>query len=174
MKTLILLRHGKSSWADPELEDHDRPLAKRGRRAAPVIGEWLARRGHRPDTVLTSSSRRTLETLERVRTELPGLPEAIVDARLYHASPDAMLARLAELPSRAGAVLLVGHQPGLSAFARKLANGRVRPRCAGAFEHFPTAAAAVLELDIDDWSRIGWHGARFVDFARPRELMDEA
>jgi len=172
MKTVILLRHAKSSWTDPNLDDHDRPLSKRGKAAAPVIAQWLAHRAHLPDTVLCSSSRRTRQTVKRMAKVLPALPEPVIDADLYHAAPDRMLECLARLPESCESVLLVGHQPGLSAFARRLANGDVRPRCQRAFEHFPTAAAAVLEFDIDRWSALSYRSARFVDFAKPKEIDD--
>ncbi len=170
MKKVILVRHGKSSWADPDLDDHDRPLAPRGRRAAPVIAGWLASRGHLPDRVLCSSSRRTRETLACMAEALPGLPEAEIDARLYHAAPSALRDRLAALDNTVTAAMVVGHNPGLSALTRRLTNGDVRPGCARAFEHFPTAAAAVLTFDIADWSEIRYESGQFVDFARPREL----
>lgn len=171
MKKVILVRHGKSSWADPTLEDHDRPLAPRGIGAAPVIAEWLESRGHRPDVVLCSSARRTRETFERMREAVPDLPDAQVEQGLYHASAPQLRDRLAALPQAVASVMVVGHQPGLGSFARKLSGPRVRPRCARAFEHFPTAAAAVLTLAADDWAALDFGAAEFVDFAKPRELI---
>lgn len=170
MRKVILLRHGKSSWSDPKLDDHDRPLAPRGKRAVPVIGRWLAERGHLPDTVLCSSSRRTRETVGRLAEAVGPLPEPQIDPELYHASPAQLRDRLADLPDHVRSVMVVGHNPGLLALTRKLTNADVRPRCARAFEHFPTAAAAVLTLDVANWSEIAYHAADFVDFARPREL----
>jgi phosphohistidine phosphatase len=172
MRTLILVRHAKSSWSDPTLEDHDRPLNARGRRAAPVIAEWLSRRGHLPDLVLCSSSVRTRETFARMAEAVPGLPEPVVEPAIYHATPAELLARCAELPEGATSVMLIGHQPGLGGFARRLSAAPVRPRCATAFEHFPTAAAAVLTLELEAWREIAFGSARFIDFARPRDLMD--
>lgn len=172
MKKVILLRHAKSSWDDPQLDDHDRPLNARGKAAAPVIAEWLRDRQHMPDLVLCSSAKRTKQTVRRVRTVMPDLPKPEVERGLYHASPIVLKERLARLPADCDAVLVVGHQPGLGAFARKLADGRETRRCKRAYEHFPTAAAAVMELDVDDWSEIAFASARFVDFAKPRELMD--
>lgn len=171
MRKVILLRHAKSSWADPDLEDHARPLAPRGARAAPVIATWLVTRGHRPDLVLCSSATRARQTVERM-AEAINMPEAIIDAGLYHASPDQICQRIADLPETVRTVMIVGHQPGLSATARKLANGNVRPGCRRAFEHFPTAAAAVLELAGPRWGDLAYGTARFVDFAKPRELME--
>lgn len=171
MKKVILLRHAKSSWEDPDLDDHDRPLNMRGRQAAPIIGAWLARRKHIPDKVLCSSSRRTRQTVRRMKDTLP-LPEPEVDPELYHASPEDMRERLSQLPADCDTVMIVGHQPGLGSFTRQLANGKEARRCKRAYEHFPTAAAAVLELDVDDWSALDYAKARFVDFAKPRELME--
>ena len=172
MKKVILLRHAKSSWDDPLLDDHDRPLNKRGKAAAPVIGAWLAYRKHLPDAVLCSSSARTLETVKGLREAMPSLPKAQIDPGLYHASPCEIRDRLAQLPKNVTCVMVVGHQPGLSALARKLSDGQENRRCRRAYEHFPTAAAAVLEIDTAHWSDLDFATARFVDFAKPRELMD--
>lgn len=172
MKKAILLRHAKSSWDDPAIEDSDRPLNARGRAAAPMIGRWLAERRHIPDTILCSASRRTQETVSRLRQSIAGLPEPIVERELYHASPRAMLDRMGRLPRTCETVMLVGHNPGLGALVRKLSDGRENRRCRRAFEHFPTGAAAVMELDLGDWSDICYASARFVDFAAPRELME--
>ncbi|MEM0991127.1 MAG: histidine phosphatase family protein [Pseudomonadota bacterium] len=172
MNKLILLRHAKSSWADPGLDDHDRPLNGRGRSAAPVIADWLAHRGHKPDVILSSSSARTRETVARMREKVASLPEPLVERILYHATPGEMLDRLNALPDRVNCALLVGHQPGLGSLVRKLADGHENRRCRRAFEHFPTAAAAVLEVPFASWQMLEFNSARFVDFAKPRELMD--
>ena len=172
MKKLILLRHAKSSWDDPTLDDHDRPLNRRGLEAAPVIGSWLDYRKHSPELVLCSSAVRTRETVRGVRKAMPRLPEPLIEAGLYHASPGEMLERLQRLPADLDCVMLVGHQPGLGALARKLSDGKENRRCRRAFEHFPTAAAAVLEIDLEDWAELDYASARFVDFAKPRELLD--
>jgi len=171
MKTVILLRHAKSSWTDGASEDHDRVLNARGRRAAPATAGWLAARQYLPDTILCSSAARTRETFTRMAETLPALPAPSVEPGLYHASPSELLDRLARLPATCKSVMVIGHQPGLGGLARRLSGGDVRPRCRGAFEHFPTAAAAVLTVDLSDWSAIAYGTARFVDFAKPRELV---
>lgn len=172
MKTLILLRHAKSSWADVTLDDHDRPLNRRGMDAAPVIGAWLAHRDYHPDVILCSSSRRTRQTVELMRSSMPSLPEPQVERKLYHSTPSEMLYRLATLQNRSSTAMLVGHQPGIGSFLRKLSDGSEKQRCHRAFEHFPTAAAAVLELPIDAWADLTFGIGQFVDFAKPRELVD--
>lgn len=173
MKRLILLRHAKSSWGDPDLPDHDRPLTKRGRGAVPVIAAWLGGRGYLPDLALCSPACRARDTYALLAAALPGLPEARLESGLYHAPPRTLLRRLQQVGD-ARAVMIVGHQPGLGSFARKLAGAPVPARCARAFEHFPTAAAAVLDFDLDDWRGVDWQAARFIDFARPRELAAAA
>ena len=172
MRKVILLRHGKSRWDDPAVDDHDRPLNKRGKVSAPLMGRWLAERRHLPDTVLCSSSERTRETVRRMRRAVPKLPEPVVEPELYHASPEQMRDRLARLPRDCKAVMLVGHNPGLGALVRKMSDGHENRRCRRAYEHFPTCAAAVLELDLESWDEIDYAKARFVDFAAPRELME--
>ena len=172
MKKLILLRHAKSSWKDASLSDHDRPLNSRGKASAPVIGRWLVEGEHRPDIVLCSSSHRTCQTALLLKEAMPGLPDAIIEDDLYHASPGMMLARLRQLPSTSATAMIIGHQPGLSTLTRMLADGTEGRRCRRAYEHFPTAAAAVLELECGEWVECDYQKARFIDFAKPRELMD--
>ena len=172
MKTLILMRHGKSSWKDRTLDDHDRPLKKRGRKAAPLMARWLEAQGLRPDTVLCSSARRTRETLERMREATPALPEPTLSAALYEAPPAALLEQVKGLPDTCGTALLIGHQPGLGELLRLLA-GRVRkPEDRRVFEKFPTAAAAVLETEVAAWSELAPGSAELAAYAAPRELDD--
>jgi phosphohistidine phosphatase len=172
MRKVILLRHAKSSWDEPGVGDHDRPLNARGKAAAPLIGRWLGERRHVPDTVLCSSSERTKETVRRMRAVLPELPEPAIEHALYHASPERMRDRLARLPQDCWTVMLVGHNPGLGSLVRQMSDGREDRRCSRACEHFPTGAAAVLEIDLETWSDIDFAKARIVDFATPRQLME--
>jgi len=171
MKTLILLRHAKSRWDDASLSDHDRPLNKRGRAAAPVMARWLAAQGLIPERIICSSAARTRETVQRMATEVAGLPEPEVLPALYHAEPPTMLQLVRSLPDAASRVMLVAHEPGLSTLAAHIDDGQPRPGCARAFAHFPTAAAAVFEVD-DGWISFGARAARFVAFATPREVHE--
>lgn len=167
MKTLILMRHAKSSWAMSGLDDHDRPLNKRGEAAAPVMARWLADRGLVPDLVLCSSSLRARQTVERMRAAVPEIPAPEVLPDLYHAAPAAILTALRRIPAEAGAVLVVVHEPGISATAQRLSDG-AGPEALG---HFPTAAVAVFEVPARQWAELGWGAARIIDFARPRDLI---
>ncbi len=167
-RRLILLRHAKSDW--PDVPDHDRPLAKRGRRDAPVIGRWLHEHGYLPDAVVCSSARRTRQTWELMAPELGGSPSVTFEPRAYEASALTLLYLAQELPSRCRAALLIGHNPAISDLAASLAE---RPATGGALPppalRFPTAAAAILEF-AGDWPSLTPGQARLLDFATPAGL----
>jgi phosphohistidine phosphatase len=171
MKRLILVRHAKSAWGDPTLDDHDRPLNQRGRLAAPLMGAWLVDNGYRPDAILCSSSERTRETVARMRPCLDADPSTLYVPELYHACPSAMLDIVRTAPTDAATAAVIGHQPGISAFARKLANADTPAGCARAFQKYPTCACAVFEFAVDDWTAVAFNGGAFVAFAVPRELV---
>ena len=165
MKKIILLRHAKSSWKQLDLADHDRPLNKRGRAAAPVIGAWMIQNGHVPQVILCSTSVRTRETLDRL-----GLPLEEVEVHysedLYLASPDEMLSALQGVLEAYNSAMIIAHQPGLSAFADALTRDAA-PDCRQAFEHFPTAAVGVFQSDIPQWRTLNYGSADFTQFAKP-------
>ena len=94
MKTLLLLRHGKSRWDDPRLSDFDRPLAPRGVKAVPRMGREIAKREWTPDLALVSPARRTVQTWELLTVALPGQPTTKSPRALYEAPADALLAEL--------------------------------------------------------------------------------
>ncbi|GIX15243.1 MAG: phosphoglycerate mutase [Paracoccaceae bacterium] len=171
MKRLVLMRHAKSSWADPGQADGERPLNERGRLVAPLMGAWIAERIGRPDHVIVSDARRAVETWERAARLFDSPPAAVTDQRLYMADPAALMEVLRAAPAGAGSVLMIGHQPGLSGFARRLSGGAVPPHCAEAFAKFPTGAAAVIEFDLDSWAAIDWGSGRFRHFGVPKQLV---
>jgi phosphohistidine phosphatase len=167
MKRLYLLRHAKSSWDDPTLADSDRPLARRGRRAAKVMAEHLRREGTSPELVLCSPSRRTRETLERIAPGLGKNAEVRIEPELYAGSAATLLEQLHGVPDEVDSVLLVGHNPAIQELALSLArrgseSERVR-------EKFPTAALATLELDAS-WPQLAPGSAELLAFVRPKEL----
>lgn len=165
MKRLLLLRHAKSSWDDPALPDHDRPLAPRGRRAAERMGEHLRSNLPTPDLVLSSSAARTRETLQRSRAF--GDAEVRVEHELYAAGADTILEWIHAIADRFETVAVVGHNPGIQDLALMLSGaGQDRDRMA---EKFPTGALAVLEVD-GPWRELGPGAARLVSFVAPREL----
>lgn len=165
MKTLLVLRHGKSDWSDEDVADHDRPLKKRGRRDAPRMGRLLAEAGLIPDLIVSSTARRARETAFAV-AEASGYGHVVhLDSDLYEASPE----RIAEVigrtaPETARRVLVVGHNPGLESFVERMAAKSVR---------LPTAALVWLELPIERWSALEPDTrASIREVWRPKELED--
>ena len=120
MKRLWLLRHAKSSWDEPGLADHDRPLAPRGRKAGKRMRRWAAEHDVRPDLVLCSTAVRARATLDLVAPAL-GAPDVEIEGGLYHAWADDLLERLRGVPPDSTSVLLIGHNPGLHDLAALLA-----------------------------------------------------
>lgn len=141
-RTLLLLRHAKSSWEDPSLPDHDRPLNPRGKRDAPRVGRALRQRGLRPDTVLSSTAKRARKTAFRA-IEASGwaVPVECLDS-LYRASPEALVEALRDQPDQYACILLVGHNPELQDLLQRLT---------GQPAELATATLAEIELPIDRW-----------------------
>lgn len=169
MRRLILMRHAKSSWDDPDADDRDRPLNARGRLAATLMGAFLAEEGPRPDAALLSPAVRAQESWARLAAGLGDVAAVTVDS-LYMAEPATALAALHAAPEAAGTVLMLGHEPGTTAFLRRLSDGSEPAHCRRAWEKFPTAALAVLELD-GDWADAAFGAARFRRFACPKDLV---
>ncbi|WP_126978096.1 SixA phosphatase family protein [Frigidibacter oleivorans] len=163
MTRLILIRHAKSSWDDPEAADHDRRLNARGRRSAEALGHWLRSRGYLPDQVLCSSATRTRETLEMLG--LGEVPTQFVPA-LYHAEAQAMLAELRKATGQT--VMMLGHNPGIAEFAARLL--AAPPRHAE-FAHYPTGATLVADFGGEGWASADWGTGAALDFVVPRELV---
>jgi phosphohistidine phosphatase len=167
MKRLYLLRHAKSSWDDPTLADHDRPLAPRGRRAAKVMAEHLQRKGIAPELVLCSPARRTRQTLKRLAPGLGKDADVQIEPELYAAPARDLLEVLHEVPDEVESVMLIGHNPGIQDLALSLASaGSEVPRLRS---KFPTAALATLEFD-GSWRELAPGSAALVSFLKPKEL----
>ncbi|WP_348788434.1 histidine phosphatase family protein [Leifsonia sp. NPDC080035] len=143
-RTLLLLRHAKSDWSG-SLADLDRPLAERGRAQAPLAGRWLASRADSIDLAIVSPARRARETWELASAELPTVPPARLDDRVYAASTDQLLDVLGDVPDDVRTVVLVGHNPGMEQLASLLAGDAVVMRTAGIAEFGVTGG----------WSELG-------------------
>ena len=170
-RRILLLRHAKSSWADPDLADRDRPLAPRGRRAAAAMAAALAAApGSLPSLVLCSPARRALETLEPLRERLPEGACVRIEPPLYMASASRLLARLRRLSDQHPQVLLIGHDPGLHGLALALAKSDRSRALARLREKLPTGGLVVLEAPAARWRELAPGGARLAAFVRPRDL----
>jgi phosphohistidine phosphatase len=167
-RTVLLLRHAKSSWADPALADIDRPLSARGERASRKIAGHMHRRRIRPALVLCSPALRTRRTLAAIEPALgPRCPVELVPD-LYAASETVLLEQLRALPDPVGSVLVIGHNPGLHDLALALAS-----RGAGLERlqaKFPTGALATIACRCEHWADLEPGGAKLVDYVVPRQL----
>jgi phosphohistidine phosphatase len=169
VRHVYLLRHAKSSWDDPGLPDHDRPLAPRGVRDANRMAGHLRDGNVAPELVICSSARRTTDTLEPLRPALPGATILIEDG-VYAASEGQLLERLRRIPAEVASAMLIGHNPGLQDLAVSLAGQgelNLRQRLES---KFPTAALATLAIRNGDWSSLEVGAADLVGFVTPKEL----
>jgi phosphohistidine phosphatase len=168
VRTIILLRHGKSSWSDPTLADLDRPLAPRGERATRRIAKYVRQKKIRPAIVLCSPSLRTRQTLEAIAPSLDKGSSVEFVQELYGASEDELLRRLQALPESVDSAMLIGHNPGLQELALSLASrGTDLKRLE---EKFPTGALATLLVESRSWVDLRPGGGELVDYVVPRQL----
>lgn len=162
MKSLLILRHAKSSWKDETLADHDRPLNKRGRRDAPRMGRLLRKEGLVPDRILSSTALRARLTAEAVAAECgcPAPPECLEE--LYDANPADCLELLRRQPDTLVRVMIVGHNPTLEDLLERLV---------GEWNRLPTAALAHVSLRVTRWAELkAGTRCRLEALWRPKEL----
>lgn len=171
MRTLMLLRHAKSSWDQPGQDDFDRPLTARGQEAASQVGRYLVSKRLRPDRILCSPAARARETCERVRAELGEVRVIHLD-ELYLATSARLLEACWRVEATIKTLALIGHNPGLEALALRLVgSGSTRERQKMATK-FPTGALAMIEFDCPGWDEVGDGGGRLARFVRPKDLDD--
>ncbi len=161
MKTLYLMRHAKSSWSFDDLSDQERPLNDRGRDDAPRMGQALARRHVVLDLLVSSPAVRALSTATLVARELPYPHDRIrVEAGIYGADVDELLALIRALPDTAGSVLLVGHNPTITDTANALSPT--------SFKELPTAAVVCLKFATEQWAEASKVTAEYYFYDYPR------
>ncbi len=168
MKTLLLLRHAKSSWNNGALQDFDRPLNERGKGAAPLMGGWMRKQKLRPEAVISSPAERARQTIVLVMEAAkfdPGLykfkAEVQYDERLYGASAAQLLEVITQIEPIANQALLVGHNPGLEDLIEMLT---------GKAERVPTAALACVNLNVGKWDEVQRGGGSLEWLMKPKEL----
>ena len=147
MKTLLILRHAKSSWKDASLADHDRPLNKRGKRDAPRMGEFVREQGLAPDRIISSTAKRARNTAKAVAKACCCEDKVELTSEFYHATPGVYLAVLQNVPDDDSRVMVVGHNPGMEALVAHLTGSR---------ETMPTAALAHVVLPIEKWAELDY------------------
>ncbi|GGU21983.1 SixA phosphatase family protein [Streptomyces lavendofoliae] len=166
-RRIVLLRHAKADW--PEVSDHERPLAERGRKDAPVAGRRLAETGITFDLALCSTAARTRETWKLAVHELPQRPRTVYEERLYEASPGEIIALLNETPEDVNDLLVIGHNPGMHAVADALAGQAegdtlTRMNRGG----FPTSAFAVIGFN-GSWKSVEHGVGTLLGYWAPHE-----
>lgn len=171
MKILGLYRHAKSDWHDARARDFDRPLNARGRKGATVMARHMRDYGLEWDRVIASPAVRVAETIEIGSAAVDVQVQVNWDRRIYLASSAVLLDLLRELEGEPRSVLMVGHNPGLEDLIFDLVpDDGSSPLRDVVEEKFPTAALAVLEIDIDSWADLREGSARLVHLMRPRDL----
>jgi phosphohistidine phosphatase len=162
MKTLLMMRHAKSSWDSGVASDHERPLNKRGRKDAPVMASLLCNYDEVPDLIVSSDAKRTCETLDLmlpVFEKFGAEPLVEIESSFYHAPASEWLERLVEIPDPIGSVLFLGHNPGAEELVMHFS---------AAHHSMPTAAIACFRFDNDSWSNIT--DGDLADIWRPKEV----
>jgi phosphohistidine phosphatase len=159
MKSLFVLRHAKSSWADGGLADFDRPLNDRGKATAPFMGQVMRDRGIEPSVILSSPAERAKQTAELVRDAAGLRCEIRFDDRIYEADAQTLIEVIREL-SDENSAMLVGHNPGFEGLVRSLT---------GRSETMPTAALAIIQLEIDEWSAAATGCGQLIEVIRPKD-----
>jgi phosphohistidine phosphatase len=169
MRRLALFRHAKAERHGSH--DHERPLAERGRTAAPAMGRWLADAGFVPDLVLCSTALRTRETWALAEPAFaPDSVEVQFDRRVYAASAARLLALVQAADDAVERLLVVGHNPGLHDLADLLAGGGAAASRAALAEGFPTAAIVLLDFDLGRWRGVDAGQGRLAAFVTPKSL----
>lgn len=153
ISTLYLLRHAKSDWSDPTIDDHGRPLNERGRRAAKFMGEFMQKNAMIPEMIACSTAKRTVETLDLLIPSFANSPLIEYDERIYEASTTTLIYLLEEYRDHPGNLMIIGHNPGIEALIYALTARQ---------ERIPTATLAVIEMS--DTPRLS-------NIFRPKELM---
>jgi phosphohistidine phosphatase len=161
MKTLILVRHAKSSWDDPSLDDRDRPLNGRGKKDAPAMGERLAKLGIEPELMVSSPAVRALTTAEIFAKALDFKRKKImVDEQIYASSPAILLKRIHAIDDEVKCAMLFGHNPELSDLAHDFS-----PQ----IDDLPTCAVVELHFDVKTWLQISRDTLKRIELHLPKK-----
>lgn len=165
MKTLYLVRHAKSSWANLDQPDFERGLNDRGKRDAPRMGKRLKEREIHPDLMLSSPAKRALSTAKRI-AEILGYPKEKIktDRLLYHGDEDTILSVVRTINDKHNTVLLFGHNPGLTEFVNALAENEVY------IDNIPTCGVVAFNLPVDSWSDVIWKSGNLLLFDYPKAV----
>ena len=162
-KLLYLVRHAKSSWSDPSLSDRERPLNKRGRRAAPDMGRRLAAQNHLPELIISSPAKRAFSTARKIAKELGyDRSEIMTDESLYFSGTGGMLELLENVDDDYQKVMIVGHNPAMTSLMNILSGSSI--------DNMPTCAVAVIEYPMASWSELRSADGQLLAYDFPKNL----
>ncbi|MGI9055202.1 MAG: SixA phosphatase family protein [Pyrinomonadaceae bacterium] len=160
MKTLFIMRHAKSSWDDPDLSDFERPLNNRGLKTAPLMGELMSKNNFTPQIIISSPAIRAKQTANLVKKSAGFDAEIFFDERIYEASPMRLSEVISDVEDEYDSAMIVGHNPGFENLVRVLT---------GKLEPMPTAALAVVDLEINSWKEVNAETGTLRKLIRPKD-----
>ena len=163
MKTLLIMRHAKSSWDDAAMSDFERPLNERGLKTAPLMGKYIRENQIKPELIVSSPAERAKQTAELIKESGQIESEIYFNEKIYEASVGRLLETVGEQPETVKSILLIGHNPGLEGLV-KYTTGETR--------EMPTAALAIVDLPMEKWSNISDSKGELRDLIRPKEIKD--
>ena len=162
MKILYLLRHAKSSWKYPNLDDFERPLNKRGRKNAPLMGSILKKLDAKPDLIISSPAARASMTARIISEQMNYPLEKIrYDESIYASSENELLHIIAEIDDQVTKAMLIGHNPGLTSLANLIGDSPI--------SNIPTSGVCCIELSISSWANIWKHRGKIIFFEFPKK-----
>ena len=162
MKTLYVMRHAKSSWADPLLPDFDRPLNERGKADAPEMGKRLKKKGIRPDLIISSPAKRAFKTAQKVAKAIDYPKNKILtDKMLYLAGTSAILAVVKETADTVNSLMIFGHNPGWTDFVNEMTGSHI--------DNIPTTGIAAIQFDVNSWEDVSKNKGKLLFFDYPKK-----
>ena len=170
MRTLVIHRHAKSSWALPGMDDFDRPLNDRGNVDAARMGAWIVEQGVKLDEILCSSAARTRATAKHITKVIGSEPPITHLDDLYLASADTIKNSIGKIDNASKTALVIGHNPGLHDVVLRLLTANERQDTTLLRTSFPTAACAIINLPITNWNDIAWNAGELQSFMVPKSL----
>lgn len=166
MKTLYLMRHAKSSWSTPGLNDSQRPLNDRGKKAAPFMGKILKKMNEMPELIVTSSAKRACSTAKRIAEKLSyPLKKILNEEKLYMAGRDEFLSVIAQTGNNINKLMLISHNPGITDFANSVSGENI--------ENIPTAGIVRIDFDVNSWDNIKETKGKFIFFEYPKKYSSQ-
>lgn len=172
MKTLYLLRHAKAEAGDKHMSDADRPLAKRGIEACAHVGAYMKEKNYIPDYIVSSPSTRTRQTVKHIENAMNISIGCSYEPKLYLASESEIIRQIHRVGNARHALLVVGHNPGMHLAALALSVPTFNASHEMLQMKYPTAALAVLQFNVKDWTEVESEKGTLMDFVVPRDLDD--